>query len=146
MKNGYFGDGWLLVARVSVGLMFANSGWGKIAAPDRFRADFEAWSVPLPSLAAPATAWAELILGTLLLAGLLTRVAAAGLGLTMVGALWFSVAPGVAEKSTTTFGFLGNFFYAPEWLLILVSAAIALVGAGRFSVDAALGRGGTRRG
>ncbi|ASF08239.1 DoxX family protein [Nocardia brasiliensis] len=140
MELGRFGDAWRLVTRISVGLMFANSGWGKIAAPDRFRADFEAWSVPFPSLAAPATAWAELILGVLLIAGLLTRVAAAGLALTMVGALWFSVAPAVAAKATTTFGFLGNFFYASEWLLILALAAIVLAGAGRLSVDAALRR------
>ncbi|AFU01078.1 DoxX family protein [Nocardia brasiliensis ATCC 700358] len=96
--------------------------------------------MPLPSLAAPATAWAELILGMLLIAGLLTRVAAAGLALTMVGALWFSVAPAIAATATTTFGFLGNFFYASEWLLILALAAIALAGAGRLSADAALGR------
>lgn len=132
-------DIWLLVARASVGVMFFLSGWGKVANPKRFAADFAAWGIPEPDLASTVTAWAELVLGALLVLGLLTRFAAAGLAVTMVGAIYYSVWPAATEASTTVTGFLSRFFYSPEWLLLLVLLALAGAGPGRFALDEPFG-------
>ncbi|MEC4614797.1 DoxX family protein [Tsukamurella tyrosinosolvens] len=132
-------DLWLLVARASVGVMFFLSGWGKVANPKRFAADFAAWGIPEPDLASTVTAWAELVLGALLVLGLLTRFAAAGLAVTMLGAIYYSVWPAAVEASTTIPGFLSQFFYSPEWLLLLVLLALAGAGPGRFALDEPFG-------
>lgn len=132
-------DLWLLVARASVGVMFFLSGWGKAANPKRFAADFAAWGVPEPDLASTVTAWAELVLGALLVLGLLARLAAGGLAVTMVGAIYYSVWPAATEASTTVTGFLSQFFYSPEWLLLLVLLALAGAGPGRFALDEPFG-------
>ncbi|CAM4065285.1 DoxX family protein [Tsukamurella strandjordii] len=132
-------DLWLLVARVSVGVMFFISGWGKAANPDKFAADFAGWGIPEPGPASTATAWAELILGALLVLGLLTRVAAAGLAVTMLGAIFYSVWPAAMSAATTPTGFLSTFFYSSEWLLLLVLLALAGAGPGRFALDEPLG-------
>lgn len=132
-------DLWLLVARASVGVMFFLSGWGKAANPKRFVADFAAWGIPEPDLASTVTAWAELVLGALLVLGLLSRFAAAGLAVTMVGAIYYSVWPTAVEASTTVPGFLSQFFYSPEWLLLLILLALAGAGPGRFALDEPFG-------
>ncbi|WP_019202113.1 DoxX family protein [Tsukamurella sp. 1534] len=132
-------DLWLVVARASVGVMFFLSGWGKAANPKKFAADFAGWGIPEPDLASTATAWAELILGALLVLGLLTRIAAAGLAVTMAGAIFYSVWPAAMEASTTPTGFLSQFFYSPEWLLLLVLLALVGAGPGRFALDEPFG-------
>lgn len=132
-------DFWLLVARASVGVMFFISGWGKAANPKRFAADFAAWGIPEPDLASTATAWAELVLGALLVLGLLTRLAAAGLAVTMLGAIYYSAWPAAVDASTTVTGFLSQFFYSSEWLLLLVLLALAGAGPGRFALDEPFG-------
>jgi putative oxidoreductase len=132
-------DLWLLVARASIGVMFFISGWGKAANPKKFAADFAAWGIPEPDLASTVTAWAELILGALLVLGLLARLAAAGLAITMAGAIFYSVWPTAMGASTTPTGFVSQFFYSPEWLLLLVLLAVAGAGPGRFALDEPLG-------
>ncbi|GAB3129836.1 hypothetical protein GCM10027289_13180 [Tsukamurella serpentis] len=132
-------DFWLLAARVSVGVMFFISGWGKAANPAKFTADFTAWGIPEPALASTITAWAELVLGALLVLGLLTRVAGLGLAVTMIGAIYYSTWPTAVAASTTVPGFLSHFFYSSEWLLLLVLLGIVGSGPGRVAADEPLG-------
>ena len=119
--------------------MFFLSGWGKVANPQKFAADFAAWGIPEPDLASTVTAWVELVLGALLVLGLLTRLAAAGLAVTMLGAIYYSVWPAAVEASTTIPGFLSQFFYSPEWLLLLVLLALAGAGPGPVAPHAPVG-------
>ena len=134
-----FRDLWLFVARVSVGVMFFISGWGKAANPGKFTANFTSWGIPMPGLASTVTAWTELIFGILLASGLLTRLAAAGLAVTMLSAIFYSVWPAATAASTTPTGFLSQFLYSSEWLLLLVLLAIAGAGPGRLALDDPLG-------
>ncbi|MFD6517945.1 DoxX family protein [Rhodococcus sp. NPDC060176] len=131
-------DTWILLARSTLGIMFSTSGWGKIANPEKFNTDFQNWGVPLSDISAPATAWAELVLGTLLTVGVLTRIAAIGLTATMIGAITYATFPSILNTTSTAFGFMSSFFYSSEWLLTLILTTIIYTGAGQISIDRAL--------
>ena len=124
-----------LLTRLTVGFMFANSGWGKIANLESFVNEFAEWGIPAPSVTAPAAAWAELIAGALLMIGLATRLAALAMAAVMAGALFIVVAPPIVEEASTLTGVGSNLFYAPEWLLLLIFITLAATGAGTWSVD-----------
>lgn len=57
----------------------------------------------------------------------------------MLGAIYYSVWPAATEASTTFTGFLSQFFYSPEWLLLLLLLALAGAGPGRFALDEPFG-------
>jgi putative oxidoreductase len=87
--------------------------------------------IPAPSVLGPFVAFVEFFGGIAILLGLLTRLAALGIGATMVVAI-LTV-------------HLKNGFFAPtgiEFPLSLLGSAIALViaGAGDFSLDALIGK------
>lgn len=124
-----------LLARFTVGFMFATSGWGKIKNLDNFVSDFSQWRIPAADVAAPFTAWTELIAGTLLIVGLLTRIAAIFLSFAMLGALVTVVAPPIIAEAATVVDIGSNLFYTPEWLLLLVLIPFALFGARPWSAD-----------
>ena len=63
------------VARVTVGWVFVESGWGKLHHLDKVQAFFESLGIPAASLQAPLVASLEFGGGLLLLAGLATRLA-----------------------------------------------------------------------
>jgi putative oxidoreductase len=93
--------------------------------------------VPAANIAAPVIATLELVGGVALILGVLTRVFAALLAVNMLGALFLVHAPAGIYAAT------GGY----ELVLILAAAAlaVALVGAGKVSVDKVLfGRGGSR--
>lgn len=78
-----------VVLRATVGLVMAAHGWSKLTqmTPSGF-ADMmlEPLGVPLPGLAAVVVTLVELVGGLLLVAGLLTRLAAAANALVLAGA------------------------------------------------------------
>jgi putative oxidoreductase len=69
---------WLppLLARVSVGLVFVTTGWGKLQNLDRVIEFFRSLGIPAPEYQAPFVAATELSCGLLLVLGLGTRFAA----------------------------------------------------------------------
>lgn len=88
---------------------------------------FAQMGAPLPAITGPATALVEFFGGLALIAGLLTRLSAFGLAITMLGAI--------------SIVHIGNGFFSPtgfEFPLALLGATIALAinGAGRYSLDA----------
>lgn len=119
----------LLIARVALGVVFFAHGWQKLFqyGLDGVTQSFTQMGVPAPALSAYFAAFAELGAGALLIAGLATPIAAAVLALDMAGA-FFTV-------------HMGNGIFVSEngYELVLVlgagAAAIALLGAGRFSAD-----------
>ncbi|GAA5191217.1 DoxX family protein [Arthrobacter gyeryongensis] len=129
----------LTVLRVIVGFIFAAHGWQKF---NEFtiagtQAAFGKMGVPAADVVAPIVASIELVGGIALIAGVLTRVFAALLALDMLGALFLVHAPAglFADKGG----------YELVLALAAAVAAVALTGAGRISVDAAVfGRRGSK--
>ena len=85
--------------------------------------------IPMPGITGPLTGVVELLAGLALVVGLMTRLAGLGLDVIMLGAI--------------SMVHIGAGFWAPngvEFPLALMAGAttIALSGAGRFSLDAAI--------
>jgi len=130
-------DGWApLFARIVVGWVFLWSGWGKLHNLPQVTQNFISWHIPLPQLLTPFVAGVEFFGGMLLLAGLLTRISAGALGVTMIVAI-ASAKWGDVDSLETLLG-----FDETEYLALFVWLAIA--GAGRLSLDYLLERRAVR--
>jgi putative oxidoreductase len=80
---------WLgpLLARLTVGVVFVGTGWGKLHGLDDVTRYFSELHIPAPHFNAVLAASAELFCGLALLFGVLTRLAAIPLITTMVVAI-----------------------------------------------------------
>lgn len=80
---------WLapLFARITVGWVFLLSGWGKLQNLPQVTENFIGWGIPFPHFFTPLTSCIELFGGLFLLLGLLTRISAGALGVTMIVAI-----------------------------------------------------------
>ena len=92
--------------------------------------------VPAPIVNATIISLIEFICGALLLIGFLTRFASFMLIGVMLGALTTTVLPKVKAKNA--FDWLGQFFYLPEVLYLIILLWLFLAGPGRFSIDYSL--------
>lgn len=122
----------LTAARVTLGLVFVQSGWGKLHHLPKVIDFFASLGIPAPQLQAPFVAGVELVGGFLLLAGLFTRVASVPLAATMVVAL-------VTAKRADVAGVF-DLFGTTEFLYLVLLGALAAFGAGALSIDALLVR------
>ena len=123
----------LALVRVITGIVFAAHGYQKffVYGLDGATGAFTQMGVPAPGITAPAVAIVELLGGIALIVGLLTRLAALGLAITMLGAI-------VLVR-------LEGGFFAPngaEFEIVLFVACVALIigGPGALSVDEAIAR------
>ncbi len=129
------------ILRIVTGFLFAAHGWQKfnewtIAGT---QASFAQMGVPAANFTAPVIATLELVGGVALILGVLTRVFAVLLAVDMLGALF------LVHAAAGIFAATGGY----ELVLMLAAAAVAvaLVGAGKLSVDKALfGRPGSKLG
>src|SRR6201981_4204398 len=80
---------WLapLFARITVGWVFLWSGWGKLNNLPQITENFVGWGIPFPHFFTPLTSGIEFFGGLFLLLGLLTRISAGALGVTMIVAI-----------------------------------------------------------
>ena len=130
---------WLapLFARIVVGWVFLWSGWGKLNNLSTVTDNFVSWHIPAPHLLAPFVSGVEFFGGLFLLLGLMTRISAGALGVTMIVAIksakWADV-----DSLETLLG-----FDETEYLALFLWLAIA--GAGAVSVDQWLERWWRRR-
>lgn len=125
---------WLapLFARIVVGWVFMLSGWGKLHNLQQVTENFIGWGIPFPHFFTPLTSGIEFCGGLLLLLGLLTRLSAGALGVTMIVAIraakWADV-----DSLETLLGF-------DETEYLALFAWLAIAGAGPVSLDYLLTR------
>jgi len=120
---------WLapLFARITVGWVFLWSGWGKLNNLPQVTENFIGWGIPFPHFFTPLTSGIEFFGGLFLLLGLLTRISAGALGVTMVVAIrsakWADV-----DSLETLLGF-------DEFEYLALFLWLAIAGAGVISLD-----------
>src|SRR6185437_710692 len=125
---------WLapLFARITVGWVFVWSGWGKLHALPQVTENFVGWGIPLPSVLAPFVSGVAFFGGLFLLVGLLSRISAGALGITMIVAIvsakWSDV-----DSLETLLGF-------DEFEYLALFLWIAIAGPGPLSIDRLLQR------
>jgi putative oxidoreductase len=125
---------WLapLLGRLAVGLLFVSTGWGKVHDIPKVTHFFESLQIPAPGFNAVLVAYSELVCGSLLVVGLLTRLATLPLMISMVVAIL-----------TAKLGDLHGIFDLvgfDEFTYLVVLAMIAIVGPGDVSLDHVLAR------
>ena len=120
----------LLSLRIVVGVTFLLHGLDKLGDLSAAERLFASLAIPAPELMAPFVGVTETIGGLLLIAGLATRLAGAALTMNM------AVALATAHDDLAFFVTEGGIEL--EALLAGASLALALAGAGRFSLDGAL--------
>jgi putative oxidoreductase len=118
------------LARLTVGSVFLWSGWGKLHSLDKIVEFFGQLGIPYPELQAPFASGTELVCGTLILAGLITRVASVPLIITMIVAIVTAQRENVAS--------LGDLFGLVEFLYIVLLVWLGIAGPGPLSLDALL--------
>jgi putative oxidoreductase len=121
-----------LLARLSVGVMFAQSGWGKLNDLDTVVEFFTTLGIPYPELQAPFVAGVEFGGGLLVTFGLFTRLAAVPLMITMFVAM--------ATALRDQIGSVADLLALSEFTYFAVLGWLALGGPGAVSLDALLVR------
>jgi putative oxidoreductase len=130
--------GWLgpTLARIVLGVVFVQSGWGKLHDLASVTDYFASLGLPNPAFRAALASTTELVCGALLLAGFATRFAVVPLIVTMCVAIrtarWDEV-DGIASTFTMI-----------EGLYIVLCVWLGTTGAGPLSLDALIARWYTR--
>lgn len=126
-------DAGLALLRVIVGVVFMAHGGQKlfVFGLDGVAAGFGQMGIPFAGVVGPLVAAGELLGGLALIAGAFTRLAALGLSIIMLGAIVTAHLPA---------GFFLPNGYEFALTLFAASAALALTGAGRYSVDRVIAR------
>jgi putative oxidoreductase len=119
---------WLapLFARLTTGYIFLLSGWRKLHSLPQITENFISWGIPFPHLLTPFVSGVEFFGGLFLLLGLLTRISAGALGVTMIVAIvsakWSEVDSLEALLGFDEFEYLALFV----WLAIAGAGPVAL--------------------
>jgi putative oxidoreductase len=129
---------WLapLFARIVTGWVFVLSGWGKLHNLPAVTENFIGWGIPAPHLLTPFVSGVEFAGGGLLLLGLMTRISAGALGVTMIVA--------IAAAKWSDVDSLGTLLGFDETEYLALFLWLAISGAGRVSLDYLLERRGVR--
>ncbi len=123
----------ILLVRLSVGLLFFESGRGKLFVKfDELVKYFVELGIPLPYLNALVTASIEFVGGICLILGFATRIFSAPLAFIMLVA--------ILTAQLKTVHTLGDFLYLPEVLLLIIFVWLVFSGPGKASIDYFLSR------
>jgi putative oxidoreductase len=127
---------WLgpLVVRLTLGAVFATTGWGKLHNLESITEFFASLNIPAPGAQAAMVSTIEFVGGLLLLVGLGTRIVSALLIGVMAVAIYTAKLPdlhGAVELANTI-----------EWTYLAMFVWLALAGAGKASLDHLIARRG----
>jgi putative oxidoreductase len=121
-----------LLIRITVGIVFVLSGWGKLHNLEKVIGFFTSLGIPAPQLQAPFVAGLEFVGGLALILGLGARLFAVPMMFTMVVAIITAKHEELTEWSDL-FGF-------QEWDYLVFFVVIALIGPGPVSFDYLIGK------
>jgi uncharacterized membrane protein YphA (DoxX/SURF4 family) len=130
----------ILIARLSVGTLFALSGSGKLFVPssrDAMLRTLRDAGIPAPGVNVVLVSSVEFLSGILLVMGFLTPLCCLMLSGVMVAALGSSVLPRIKAPSLASW--LGSVLYLPEVLYLVILVWLFVSGPGWFSVDYLMG-------
>jgi putative oxidoreductase len=127
--------GWLgpLLLRLTIGVIFIGTGWGKLHDLPKVVAYFTDLHIPLPEFQARLVATLEFVGGLCILLGLATRFFAAPLAFTMIIAMATAKTAELAdahgfERFTTVLGF-------EEWSYFVMLVLLVVTGPGLLALD-----------
>lgn len=117
----------LLLGRLAVGLLFISTGWGKVHDIPKVVKFFESLGIPAPGFQAVLVSWSELLCGSAIVVGLLTRFATVPLVVSMTVAL-------LTAKSGDIHGIL-DLVGQDEFTYLVLLVMIAVLGPGKYAID-----------
>jgi putative oxidoreductase len=125
---------WLgpLLARITVGVVFMGTGWGKLHDLEGTAKHFAEWGIPMPHFNAVLASSTEFFGGLCVLVGLATRLAALPLAFTMLVAI-VAAKRGDIDDVSTLLGF-------DEFAYLVMFLWLALAGPGKASLDALIAK------
>jgi putative oxidoreductase len=115
------------VARLTLGVLFMSTGWGKVHSLAKVTAFFTDLGIPAPGLNAHVVSFVELVGGALLCVGLASRLAAVPLMVSMLVAI-------LTAQREQVHG-LPDLFGLVEWTYFALLLWVALAGPGKLSLD-----------
>jgi putative oxidoreductase len=120
---------WLppLIIRLSVGTVFAITGWGKLQNLPKIVEFFRSLGIPAPEIQAPFVASLEFVGGLALVVGLGARLFC----LPLIGTMAVAILTANLEKLEK----LPDLFGLQEWDYLVFFLAIAILGPGPVSLD-----------
>lgn len=116
-----------LVARITLGVLFVSTGWGKVHDLEKVASFFTELGIPMPHVNAVLVSFVELVGGGLLLLGLASRLSALPLVASMAVAI-------LTAQRENVHG-LPDLFGLVEWTYLALLLWIALAGPGKASLD-----------
>lgn len=122
----------LAAARLTLGWVFLQSGWGKLHDLESVTQFFVSLGVPFAAIQAPMVAGLEFGGGLLLLLGLGTRLAA----LPLVGVMLVAIRTALWDDIHA----LSDLFGLAEFGYVVLLSALVVFGAGSLSLDALVRR------
>ena len=122
----------LLLVRLSLAAVFVPSGWGKLHDLEKVTGFFTELGIPAPHLNAVVVAVSELVCGSLLLVGLLSRLAAVPLVISMTIA--------IITAKRADLGGVVDLFAVDEFIYVVMAIVMIVIGAGALSVDGLVAR------
>jgi putative oxidoreductase len=125
---------WLgpLLGRIVVGIVFIESGWGKLHNLPKVIEFFQTLGIPAAQYQAPFVAGTEFLAGVFVLIGLATRLASVPLSAIMVVAI-------VTAKSSEITSWTDIFGFS-EFLYLVILVWLIVQGAGLISLDVVISK------
>jgi putative oxidoreductase len=117
----------LLIARLTVGVLFVSTGWGKVNNLSKVTEFFTELGIPMPGFNATLASYTELVCGFLLVIGLASRLASVPLVVTMAVAI-------LTAKRSELHG-LPDLFGFVEWTYLAILLVIFALGPGKIALD-----------